>query len=174
MNFNFGRIAGFLIGIVIGSFCLILAGCERSQMGSPETDRGRPDMPRASSPVPSDLMQPEDLAGTLRSNDGIKPLILYVGFRVLYTQAHIAGSEFIGPGASQEGLQQLRTRVQSLPRTQPIVIYCGCCPWNDCPNMNPAYGELRFLGFKDVRRLYIPNNFGKDWVERGYPVEKGL
>jgi hypothetical protein len=29
------------------------------------------------------------------------------------------------------------------------------------------------MGFTNVKVLYIADNFGADWVERGYPVAKG-
>ena len=119
------------------------------------------------------LIQPEDLVNTLKSAKGSKPLIIQVGFRVLYVQAHVPGSEYMGPASSAEGIRQLRKRVEALPRTQSIVLYCGCCPWDKCPNVNPAYKEHRALGFTDVRVLYIADNFGKDWVDKGYPVAKG-
>jgi hypothetical protein len=32
---------------------------------------------------------------------------------------------------------------------------------------------LHALGFTKVKFLYIANNFGADWVEKGYPVAKG-
>jgi len=28
------------------------------------------------------------------------------------------------------------------------------------------------MGFTRLRVLILPNNFGIDWVEKGYPVEK--
>jgi len=96
-----------------------------------------------------------------------------VGSHVLYSQAHIPGSEYIGPASSESGLEQLRMRVQSMPRNKLIVIYCGCCPWNHCPNIKPADDALLALGFTNVKALYIPSNFGVDWVEKGYPVAKG-
>src|SRR5215467_10979849 len=64
-----------------------------------------------------------------------KPLMIQVGSHVLFSQAHIPGSEYIGPASSESGLQRLRQRVESLPRTQFIVLYCGCCPWGHCPNV---------------------------------------
>lgn len=109
----------------------------------------------------------------MQSPKGIRPLIFQVGFRVLYLQAHIPNSEYIGPASEPEGIERLRQRVDALPRTQQIVIYCGCCPWNKCPNIHPAYNELRALGFRNVKLLYIADNFGKDWVDKGYPVAKG-
>lgn len=119
------------------------------------------------------LIQPEDLARILQSAKGDRPLILHVGYRVLYVQAHIPNSEYIGPASEPEGIQRLRQRVQGVPPMHYIVIYCGCCPWDKCPNVVPAYNELRSLGFRNVKVLYIADNFGKDWVEKGYPVAKG-
>jgi thiosulfate/3-mercaptopyruvate sulfurtransferase len=119
------------------------------------------------------LIQPEELAKTVQSSKGDKPLILQVGFHVLYLQAHIPHAEYVGPASGAEGLQQLRKRVAALPHSQPIVLYCGCCPWSKCPNVNPAYKELRDMGFTNVKVLYIADNFGKDWVDKCYPVARG-
>jgi hypothetical protein len=102
-----------------------------------------------------------------------RPLIIQVGSHVLYSQAHIPGSEYIGPASSDGGIQQLRQRVESLTRTRLIVLYCGCCPWNHCPNVKPAYDALEAMGFRNLKVLYIANNFGADWVDKGYPTAKG-
>jgi len=32
---------------------------------------------------------------------------------------------------------------------------------------------LHAMGFTHVKVLYIANNFGADWVDKGYPVAKG-
>lgn len=119
----------------------------------------------------SRLIHPDELVKILQSKRE-KPLMIQVGSHVLYSEAHIPGSEYIGPASSEIGLQQLRKRVESLPRNKFIVIYCGCCPWSHCPNVKPADDALRALGFTDVKVLYIANNFGADWVDKGYPVAK--
>lgn len=119
------------------------------------------------------LIYPEELVKTLKTPKGEKPLILQIGPRVLYDQAHIPGSEYIAAGSSEAGKQQLRKRVQSLPHGKFIVLYCGCCPWSHCPNVAPAYQQLNAMGFTNVKALYIANNFGADWVDKGYPVAKG-
>lgn len=121
----------------------------------------------------SSLIQPDNLVKILHASKSAKPLMIQVGSHVLYQQAHIAGSEYIGPASSESGLQQLRKRVGSLPRNQFIVIYCGCCPWSHCPNVKPAYDALLAMGFTNFKVLYIANNFGTDWVDKGYPVAKG-
>ena len=119
-----------------------------------------------------DLIQPKELAAILQTAKE-KPLIFQVGFRVLYQQAHIPGSEYVGAGSSASGLQALRTRMQQVPRDKFVVLYCGCCPWSHCPNVKPAFATLRSMGFKQVKVLYIAANFGTDWVDKGYPVTKG-
>jgi thiosulfate/3-mercaptopyruvate sulfurtransferase len=126
----------------------------------------------SSIPTPR-LINPDELVKILQSSKGEKPLMIQVGSHVLFSQAHIPGSEYIGPATSESGLQQLQRRVQALPRSKPIIIYCGCCPWSHCPNVKPADDALRTLGFTNVKVLYIANNFGADWVDKGYPVAKG-
>jgi thiosulfate/3-mercaptopyruvate sulfurtransferase len=117
------------------------------------------------------LMQPDELNKLLAHPQAIKPLILQVGSRVMFDQAHIKGAEYAGPAGHADGLEALRNRVSSLPRNSPIVIYCGCCPWNRCPNIGPAYQLLNGLGFTNFKVLYIGEDFGTDWVDKGYPVE---
>ncbi len=61
----------------------------------------------------SHLINPDELVKIIRSAKGEKPLMIQVGSHVLYTQAHIPGSEYIGPASSESGLQSLRKRVES-------------------------------------------------------------
>ena len=121
----------------------------------------------------SRLVNADELVKILQSAKSEKPLMIQVGSHVLYTQAHIPGSEYIGPANSETGLQSLRKRVESLPRNKFIVLYCGCCPWSHCPNVKPADDALHAMGFTNVKVLYIAAKFGADWVEKGYPVGKG-
>ena len=124
--------------------------------------------------IPSSrLINPDELVKILRSSKSEKPLMIQVGSHVLYSQAHIPGSEYVGQASSEEGLQRLRKRVEHLSRNAFIVIYCGCCPWSHCPNVKPASDALQALGFTNVKVLYMANNFGADWVDKGYPVAKG-
>jgi thiosulfate/3-mercaptopyruvate sulfurtransferase len=118
------------------------------------------------------LVQPEAFAKQLQAT-GAKPTILFVGPKFLYTQAHVAGAEFIGPASDAQSMERLKTRVSTMQKNAHIVLYCGCCPWEHCPNIRPAYGELHKLGFTNVKVLYMATSLGKDWVEKGYPVEKG-
>jgi rhodanese-related sulfurtransferase len=88
----------------------------------------------------------------------------------MFDQAHIPTSEYVAPGSREDGLNLLRDRVKTLAKSRFIVLYCGCCPWNRCPNVGGAYKTLSDLGFTNVKVLYIADNFGNDWVSKGYPV----
>jgi thiosulfate/3-mercaptopyruvate sulfurtransferase len=117
-------------------------------------------------------LQPRELAQRL-SQPGDTPLLFHVGFKKLYQQAHIPGSEFLGPTSDADAVDRLRRRAAELPRTREIVVYCGCCPWEHCPNVKPAFEALRDLGFVHVKVLYIAQDLGADWVAKGFPVAKG-
>lgn len=118
----------------------------------------------------ANLMQPEELNKLLKMPQTTRPLILQVGSRMMFDEAHIAGAEYAGPGSRDEGIEALRNRVSSLPRKAFIVIYCGCCPWNHCPNVGPAYKLLSDMGFTKFKVLYLADNFGANWVDMGFPV----
>jgi rhodanese-related sulfurtransferase len=119
------------------------------------------------------LLQPEALNRLLQAAGAEKPLVLQVGSHVLFAEAHIPGAEYAGQGSQPAGIQQLQNRVSALSRKKLIVLYCGCCPWNRCPNVGPAFAKLREIGFSNVKVLYLADNFGANWVEKGYAVEKG-
>ena len=125
----------------------------------------------AANSIPKDaLVQPEALHRELQGN-AHAAVILQVGSRMMFDEAHIPGAEYAGQGSQPDGLQALRMRVGALPRSKEVVLYCGCCPWDKCPNVAPAWALLHGMGFTQVRVLYIAQNFGADWVARGYGAE---
>lgn len=133
--------------------------------------RAQSALPLAATTIPSaQLIPPEELKTILNSTRAVQPLILQVGSRVMFDQAHIPASEYAGPGSHEDALHVLRDRVKTLAKSRFIVLYCGCCPWNRCPNVGNAYKTLCDLGFTNVKVLYIADNFGSDWVSKGYPV----
>ena len=130
--------------------------------------------PLSASTVPqAQLMQPAELVELLKLSGADRPLLFQVGSFVMFQQAHIPNSGYAGPTSQPNGLVLLKKLAAPLKKDQLIVIYCGCCPWSRCPNIGPAYRELRELGFTNVKALYLANNFGDDWVSKGYPVERG-
>ncbi len=118
----------------------------------------------------SDVIQPEVLAKLLAGAH--KPLIFQVGFEFLYKQGHIPGAQHTGAGRDADGIENLKNAVSKVSRHRQIVLYCGCCPWDHCPNVRPAFLAMQQWGFKDVRVLYLPHNFDIDWMQKGYPTEK--
>jgi thiosulfate/3-mercaptopyruvate sulfurtransferase len=118
-------------------------------------------------------VQPADLDKELADANGTgKPTVVCVAPHVLYEGGHIPGALFHGPGSSAQGLDDLKKWAQPLPRSANIVVYCGCCPLDHCPNLRPAFVALRDMGFTHLRALIIPTNFFTDWVKPGYAYEK--
>jgi len=118
-------------------------------------------------------IEPDALAKMLQNGKGEKPVVLHVGFKNFYDQAKIPGSDYAGPCSKPDGLDLLRKRVSSLQKKQLIVLYCGCCPWDKCPNIKPAYEALHAMGFANVKVAHIADNFGVNWVAPGLPTTKG-
>lgn len=124
--------------------------------------------------VPSgQLIEPAALNLLLQAKGSARPLVLQVGSHLFFNEAHISGSIYAGPGSQASGLQLMASKLSSVPKNRLIVIYCGCCPWSHCPNIGPAFKRLHELGFTNVKALFLPNNFGDDWVAKGYHVDKG-
>jgi hypothetical protein len=113
------------------------------------------------------LIQPPELVPRLSS----KPVIFQVGPNVLYRSKHIPSAVYAGPGSKPEGLALLKSAVANLPRDREIVIYCGCCPWDRCPNVAPAMDMLQQMGFTRVKALHLPDNFKINWIDKNYPIE---
>jgi thiosulfate/3-mercaptopyruvate sulfurtransferase len=122
---------------------------------------------------PGDLISPSQLNTQLPAVKSGKIVLIYVGFRTMYEMAHIPDSKYPGSGSREEGLAGLKKLVANLPRNKSIVIYCGCCPWNHCPNIQPAFHVLKQMGFSNVKALDIPERLGDDWTAKGYPTVSG-
>ena len=120
----------------------------------------------------SQTVKPGDLLREL-SDPEKAPTVLFVGFQRLYTAGHIKGAQYHGTGGNPEGIAQIRSWAESQPRSTNLVIYCGCCPMERCPNIRPAFTALRDLGFTKLRVLTLPTSFEVDWAEKGFPYDKG-
>jgi rhodanese-related sulfurtransferase len=112
-------------------------------------------------------IDPADLVSRLST----KPAVFHVGPNVLYRSKHIPDAVYAGPAAKPEGLALLKEAVGNLPHDREIVVYCGCCPWDRCPNISPAVDMLKQMGFTNVKALYLPDNFKTNWIDKNYPVQ---
>ena len=117
-------------------------------------------------------VQPADLNKEL-ANPKTAPVVLFVGFERLYSAGHIKGAQYHGSGGNSEGLRQIKSWAAGLPRSTNLVIYCGCCPLDHCPNIRPAFTALHDLGFTQLRVLILPTSFEADWANKGLPYDKG-
>lgn len=132
----------------------------------------RAPQPEGAADIPaSALLEPSQLADIL-AHSGDKPAVICVGFKFLYDGGHIPGALYRGPAQQGAGIVSLSTWAGSQKHDKSVVIYCGCCPWNVCPNIQPAYTALRQLNMTNLKVLRINQNFGADWASKGYPTEK--
>jgi len=113
-----------------------------------------------------DLKDPAALAATLRDAKATKPIILNVG-----PVQQIKGAIAIGPARDRENLDKLKKQMAQTARDKEIVIYCGCCPFRRCPNVQPAFELLKRMKFANVRVLNLPTGLNEDWIHKGYPLE---
>lgn len=118
------------------------------------------------------FLQPEEILKIISDPRARKPVLVHVGFRNFYRAAHIPGSRFAGPASDPGGVELLKKEAAGIPRDEEVVLYCGCCPMNHCPNIRPACTIMRDLGFTKVRVLELQRSFEHDWIDRGYPVER--
>jgi rhodanese-related sulfurtransferase len=114
-------------------------------------------------------VQPSELVSRLSA----KPAIFQVGPNMLFRSKHIPSAVYAGPASKPEGLEMLKAAVADLPHDREIVLYCGCCPLERCPNIRPAFELLRQMGFTRVKVLHLPENFKTDWIDKGYPIATG-
>jgi thiosulfate/3-mercaptopyruvate sulfurtransferase len=121
----------------------------------------------------TDLMQPEELAAALNDPKQEKPVIVFVGFDFMFRAAHIPGALNLGPASEASSLDRLKQWAGGMKKDRPVVLYCGCCPWWQCPNVRPAFKAAREAGLKRVKVLYLKDSLMNDWVDKGYPVDKG-
>jgi thiosulfate/3-mercaptopyruvate sulfurtransferase len=117
----------------------------------------------------SDLIQPSALAAQIGKT---KLTILQVGFPALFHGAHIPGAIYAGSGSKPEGIALMMKVLEGVPASSNVVLYCGCCPWEKCPNVRPAFRAVKEKGYANAKLLVIPTNLHTDWITKGYPIER--
>ncbi len=158
--------------LAVAVSAVLAAGCSRA--ATSDTASAVPPQQSATEPwTPAQTVQPAELLKELASTSPQeRPTVLYVGFPSLYRAGHVPGASLHGPASSAEGLADLKRWAQGVARATPVVLYCGCCPFTECPNVRPAFTTLRDMGFTHLRVLMLPSNFATDWVGKGFPVEQ--
>jgi hypothetical protein len=152
----------FSISLISLSFLLLFSFKAQSQVSSQSAN-----LPGIGYPwKASEVMETAALAGILKSGNE-KITILNIG-----VVEDLPGAIHIGGVSNKQNLEKLRATLNNLPKNKPVVIYCGCCPYAKCPNIRPAYNELKNAGFTQIKVLDLPTNLQTNWVAKGYPVEK--
>jgi hypothetical protein len=113
-----------------------------------------------------DLLEPAALAGMLGKPKAQQPVIYNIG-----PVADIQGAINIGSTASKANLEKLGKALASVPKNKMVVIYCGCCPFRNCPNIRPAFSLLKERGYTNAKLLNLKQNLKVDWTDYGYPME---
>ena len=111
------------------------------------------------------LLAPATLAKTINNTKAIQPMIFCVG-----PQAIIKNSIEIGSAQVPSNLMNFKNQISRLAKNTNIVIYCGCCPFDVCPNVRPAVNLLKEMKFTNFKLLNLPRNIKVDWIDQGYPV----
>lgn len=112
------------------------------------------------------LMPPGELAAMIGDPDAAEPMIVCIGPGAL-----IKGSVDVGQTGEEQNLEKLRQLLSRESRDKEIVIYCGCCPFEKCPNIRPAFSLLNEMGFTNHKLLNLATNLKTDWIDHGYPVK---
>lgn len=115
--------------------------------------------------APNQLMHPGNLAAIINHPATVNPLIISVGPGAL-----IKGSVDIGPANDTANLGKLRQVLATEKKDREIVIYCGCCPFEHCPNIRPAFLLLNEMKFTHHKLVSLPHNIKVDWIDKGYPT----
>jgi hypothetical protein len=148
----------YLVSLLIVLGSILNATAQISQNTSKSLDK--PNLWQA-----TDLLQPADLAATLRNKNAKRPVILNIG-----VVEDIYGAKNIGAASKKENLEKLKGSLMNLPKNNMVIIYCGCCPFDKCPNIRPAFNMMKDMGFINGKLLNIPVNLKQDWINRGYPM----
>jgi hypothetical protein len=112
-----------------------------------------------------DLIEPAALAAIIANPKAKQPLIYNIG-----VVENIKGAKNFGAASEKENLERLRKTLSGIPKTSFLVVYCGCCPFSRCPNIRPAIGMLKTMGFTNGKLLNIPTNLKQNWIDKGYPL----
>ncbi len=111
-------------------------------------------------------MEPAALAKTLEAKKDL-PLVISVGPGAL-----IPNSVDIGPGSEAENISGLKALIATKKKADKVVVYCGCCPFDRCPNVRPAIAALKDAGFTNYYLLNLKTNLKTDWIDKGFPTVK--
>lgn len=115
--------------------------------------------------LPNGLMQPSELAEKMEQK--IPNLYIFnIG-----PAGSIKDAIEIGDGRDEESQLKFEKEINKLPKGAEIVIYCGCCPFKNCPNIRPIFKILDDNKFVNHKLLNLSENLKVDWIDKGFPMK---
>lgn len=111
------------------------------------------------------LMDPAALAKQLANTSAAQPVILNVGSMPLIKNAQSGGICY-----SEDNLKEFKEKVSKIDKNAEIIIYCGCCKLETCPNVKLPYNYLTSNGYVNFKILNLPVGLYEDWTSKGYPM----
>ena len=111
------------------------------------------------------LIEPSELSSVLKTKNA--PVIFSIG-----PAATIPNSIEIGMVKDKANLDKFKKQLSVLAKQTKIVVYCGCCPYDHCPNVRPAIDVLNEMKFTNYKLLDLPHNIKTDWIDKGFPNKK--
>jgi 3-mercaptopyruvate sulfurtransferase SseA len=151
------------------AFSLLPLGLVLACRESPSPDRKAPNAEDELGP----RLAPSALAARMDDVKSGKIAVFYVGPDALFARGHVPGARKLGAMESPETRRAFEQALAALPQEAEVVVYCGCCPTSSCPNVLPASAAIRATKRARAYVLDLPTRFATDWVDRGYPVERG-
>ena len=110
------------------------------------------------------LMQPAELANIMKSKPNDVTIISVGAFNTIPKAINV------GMVSETGNMDKFKTQLSALKKDAKIVVYCGCCPYEHCPNVRPAIDVLKQMKFTNYYLLNLPNNLRINWIDKGYPV----
>ena len=113
-----------------------------------------------------DLIKPKELAQKIKSKASPAPIIFNVG-----PMEQIKTAIKIGATNTDAGLSNLKAGLLNISTDREVIIYCGCCTSENCPNIRPGLAYLKKNGYKNAKIIEITTGLKVDWIEKGYPMQ---
>lgn len=114
---------------------------------------------------PEQLIQPAKLNEVYTKPQSSQPLILNMG-----VERNIKNAIEVGIVSSPSKYQKLVEVMKNISKDREVVVYCGCCKLEDCPNVPVALEKLSSLGYKKVKVLNLVTGLNEDWIDQKYPM----
>lgn len=112
-----------------------------------------------------DLIEPSALAAIISNPKAKQAQIFNIG-----VVEDIKGAKNMGGVSEKENLERFKNTLSTLPKNTFLVVYCGCCPFEKCPNIRPAIGLIKSMGFSNGKLLNLQTNIKQNWIDKGYPL----